>query len=72
MKNRPLVKLVKENLNDPKSFKHVETVYRDNGSYLTVKMTYRAKNAFEGLVFQNVTAESDYETQYISIVSQND
>ena len=70
--NTYLVKLIKENLNDPKSFEHVETVYSDEGTYILVKMTYRANNAFGGLVLQNVTAKVDYETQYISVVSQND
>jgi hypothetical protein len=67
-----LVNLVKENLNDPKSFQHVKTVYWDKGSYLIVKMTYRAKNAFGALILQNVTAKSDYKTDTITITSQND
>lgn len=67
-----LVKLVKENLNDPSSFKHVKTVYWDKGNYLIVKMTYRAKNAFGALILQNVTAKSDYKTDTITIISQND
>jgi len=67
-----LVKLLKENLNDPKSFEHVETTYVDNGDHLIIKMTYRAKNAFGGLVLQNVTAKADYKTDTISIISQND
>lgn len=70
--NIHLVKLVKENLNDPKSFEHVETVYWDKGTYIKIKMTYRANNAFGGLILQNVTAKADYKSQYISIISQND
>lgn len=70
--NSYLVDLVKRNLNDPKSFEHVETTYADKGDYLLVKMTYRAKNAFGGLILQNVTAKSDYKTDTISIISQND
>ena len=70
--NTYLVDLVKENLNDAKSFEHVETKYADKGSFLTVKMTYRAKNAFGGVILQNVTANSDYKTDTIKITSQND
>lgn len=70
--HRYLVNLIKENLNDPKSFDHVETNYWDRGDYLTVKMKYRAKNAFGGLILQNVTAKSDYKTNVISVISQND
>ncbi|KLU66783.1 hypothetical protein DEAC_c14510 [Desulfosporosinus acididurans] len=70
--NRYLVDLLKKNLNDPKSFEHVETKYWDRGDYLIIKMSYRAKNAFGGLILQNVTAKSDYKTDTISIISQND
>lgn len=69
--NRYLVDLVKEHLNDPKSFQHVETSYADKGDHLLIKMIYRAKNGFGGLVLQNVTGKSDYKTQTISIISQN-
>lgn len=67
-----LVDLVKENLNDNKSFKHVKTTYSDKGTYLIVKMTYRASNAFGGIILQNVTAKADYKTNIITIISQND
>lgn len=67
-----LVDLVKENLNDNKSFKHVKTTYSDKGTYLIVKMTYRASNAFGGIILQNVTAKADYTTNQITIISQND
>jgi len=70
--NTYLVDLVKNNLNDAKSFEHVETKYVDKGSFLIVKMTYRAKNAFGGVILQNVTANSDYKTDTIKITSQND
>lgn len=67
-----LVDLLKEHLNDPKSFEHVKTTYTDNGDSLTIFMTYRAKNAFGGLVLQNVTATADYATNTIKIISSND
>jgi len=70
--HRALVDLLKKNLNDAKSFEHVETRYSDKGDHLIIKMTYRAKNGFGGLVLQNVTAKSDYKTNEITITSQND
>ena len=69
--NTYLVDLVKKNLNDPKSFDHEETTYKDMGDHLVVKMTYRAKNAFGALILQNVTAKTDYKTNEIIITSQN-
>ena len=35
---------IKDNLNDPSSFEHVETRYEDKGTYILVSMKYRAKN----------------------------
>ncbi|MFT5871802.1 MAG: hypothetical protein ACI8WT_000723 [Clostridium sp.] len=67
-----LVDLIKKNLNDDKSFKHVETTYKDMGTYLIVKMTYRASNAFGATILQNVTAKADYKTNEITVTSQND
>ena len=67
-----LVGLIKSNLNDDKSFEHVETTYTDKGTYLIVYMTYRAKNGFGAVILQNVTAKADYKTNIITITSQND
>lgn len=47
---RPLVDRVKARLNDPKSFKHVETRYKEEGDYVYINMQYRAKNGFGGVV----------------------
>ena len=66
-----LVKLVKENLNDDSSFKHVKTTYIDKGTYIIVYMEYRAKNGFGAYILQNVTAKADYKTNTIKIISQN-
>lgn len=67
-----LVDLIKSNLNDDKSFKHVKTTYTDKGTYLIVYMTYRAKNGFGAVILQNVTAKADYKTNTITVTSQND
>ena len=67
-----LVGLIKPNLNDDKSFKHVKTTYTDKGTYLIVYMTYRAKNGFGAVILQNVTAKADYKTNTITVTSQND
>jgi len=69
--HKALVDLIKENLNDKKSFEHEKTTYIDKGTYLIVKMTYRAKNGFGGTILQNVTAKADYKTNVISVISQN-
>lgn len=68
---RDLVQLVKDNMNDPDSFKHVETRYSNNeDDSVTIIMKYRGKNGFGGVVTEYVEAKVDYTTNIISIVSQ--
>lgn len=67
-----LVEMIKNNLNDAKSFEHVKTGYTDKGDYLIIKMTYRAKNGFGALILQNITAKADFNTNKITVISQND
>lgn len=64
-----LTSYVKQNLNDPKSFEHVQTTYSDKGSYLVVKMVYRAKNGFGALVLQSITAQVDLAGNPTKILS---
>ncbi len=65
-----LTKLIKEAMNDPNSFEHVETVYVDKGEYLKVKTTYRGKNAFGGVVKNWVWAKVDLKGNVIEIIEQ--
>jgi hypothetical protein len=68
--HRGLVANVKKSMNDPGSFEHVETQYRDNGNdSITVKMTFRGKNAFGGVVKNWVWAKSDLKGNIIEIIS---
>ena len=57
--HRNLVKFVKDNMNDPNSFEHVETRFIDLGdSSIIVTMKYRGKNGFGGVVTESITAET--------------
>lgn len=60
--HRELVRLVRGGLGDPRSFAHVETVYRDFGDSINVAMRYRAANRFGGMeVFEaraNICAQT--------------
>ena len=66
-----LVELVKENMNDPKSFEHVETKYIDNGDSLTIFMKFRGTNAFGGKILNTVTGHADYKANNIKIIEYN-
>jgi len=59
-----LVDYVKRNMNDPKSFEHVQTKYmlNDNKTELELEMKFRGKNAFGAMVLNTVYARADVET----------
>lgn len=66
--NRSLVKLVKENMNDPKSFEHAETKFWDVGeNTIVILMKYRGKNAFGGVVTETIKAESDLNGNIVKV-----
>lgn len=54
--HRALEKAIKETMNDPDSYKHVETKYGDHGDYLTLTTKVRGKNAFGGVITSTVRA----------------
>jgi len=54
-----LTEKIKESLNDPKSYEHIETTYRDMDSFLIINTTFTAKNAFGGTLKKEVIVVSD-------------
>lgn len=50
-------RMIKEAMNDPDSYDHVETKYIDKGSYIRVFLTFRCKNGFGGLVKNTKVAD---------------
>ena len=60
-----LTQYIKNNMNDPKSYDHVETRFGDMGSYVVVVTTFRGKNAFGGVVKQTYRAKVDLEGNII-------
>ena len=57
-------------MNDPDSYKHVDTFYNDHGDYLIVKTTFCGKNAFGGVVTNTISAKVDLDGKIIEIISQ--
>ena len=67
--HRELEKLVKNNLNDPDSYEHIETRYNDNVDHIYVVMKYRAKNGFGGYVVETIAAKASVSGMVTEIVS---
>jgi hypothetical protein len=63
-----LKSFIKDSMNDPGSFKHVETVYWDKGNYLIVQTTFRGKNAFGAYVMNSVRARVDLDGNILEII----
>lgn len=65
--HRNLKRYVKDNMNDPSSFDHIETRYSDKGSYILVQMDFRGKNGFGALVKNRVVAKTDIDGNILSV-----
>lgn len=68
--HRELVKLIKQNMNNPKSFEHVETRYGVTGDYSWIIMVYRGTNAFGAIVTNRIKAKVSLEDCYIISVEE--
>ena len=69
--HRGLEKLIKESMNDPDSYEHVETRFGDQGDHLLVSCKFRGKNAFNATVTNSVTAKVDFNGNVLQIVEQS-
>jgi hypothetical protein len=69
--HRNLTKFIKANMNDPDSYEHVETRYRDNNDHLIVQTTFRGKNAFGGVVINTVIAKVSLDGEVLEIIDQS-
>jgi len=63
-----LERKIKASLNDEDSYKHVETVYIDNDSIITILTRFSAKNAFGGVIKREVMAEINNNCELVTIL----
>ncbi|HDC4837602.1 TPA: hypothetical protein O8U60_002286 [Enterobacter cloacae] len=71
---RPLEKLIKANMNDDSSFKHLSTKYHlilGKDPHAIVKTTFRGTNAFGGVVKETVAARVDVRTGEVVSIIEN-
>lgn len=62
-----LTRAIKDAMNDPGSYEHIETVYWDRGDHLLVKTTFRGKNAFGALIKDTVVAKITFDGEIIEM-----
>ena len=65
-----LTTLIKKSMNDPDSYEHIETRFKDEGDYIFVITKFRGANAFGGKVINTVTAKVDLSGNVIEVISQ--
>lgn len=66
-----LTEMIKNSMNDPDSYEHVETLFGDRGDFLLVQTTFRGKNAFNATIKNSVTAKVDFSGNVLEIVEQS-
>lgn len=66
-----LSRMIKDNCRNPKSYEHIETKFRDDGSSIFVITRYRAENGFGGMSIGTVSARVDFDGNVIEIISQD-
>lgn len=66
-----LTKFIKSNMNDAKSYEHVDTTYIDKVDHLIVTTKFRWNNAFGAKVINTITAKISIGWEIIEIISQN-
>lgn len=67
-----LTKLIKKAMNDPDSYKHIETVFWDMKDPVVVLSTYSGKNAFGGRVKNWVKAKADNDGKIVEIIEEGE
>lgn len=63
-----LEKYIKKYMNDPDSFEHVETKFRDEGVNIFIYTTYRGTNVLGAKVISTISAKVDIEGNILQII----
>lgn len=59
---------IKNNMNDPDSFKHVETRYSDNKTFILVSTKFKGTNTFGGIVTNTMMAKYSIDGDFIEVI----
>jgi hypothetical protein len=58
-------RMIKDSMNDPDSYSHVETKYIDKGTFIRVFCTFRGKNGFGGMVKNTKVADFSLDGNFL-------
>ncbi len=68
--HKNLEKYIKKNMNNPKSYEHVETKYQINDNSITIYTKFRGTNAFNAVVTNEAIATADLEGNLLEVKIQ--
>jgi hypothetical protein len=63
-----LTRIIKENMNNPKSYKHVKTGYFDMGDHIIINTTFRGENAFGGTVTNIAKGKASLDGENVELL----
>lgn len=63
-----LEQIIKDTMNDPDSYKHFETRYKDVGNYLIITTTFGGKNSFGGFVKNTISVKVSFNGNILQII----
>ena len=63
-----LIKIVKDNMNDPSSFKYVSNTKAFMGKDLIIDMVFRGKNGFGAIVEQSIKCRVSYADDSVTVI----
>nr|NQU93701.1 hypothetical protein [Bacteroidota bacterium] len=66
-----LTRYIKNNMNDPDSYEHIETKYWDMVDHLVVLTRFRGENPFGGKVINSIKAKVDLQGSVLEIIDTN-
>ena len=67
LSNIKLTREIKKTMNDPESFDHIETRFKDLGNEIVIHESFRGKNSFGGLVVNKVVATVDIDGNVLTM-----
>ena len=65
--HRNLTRYIKQKMNDPDSYEHIQTTWLDKKNYILVQTECRGKNAFGAKIINVVTAKVDLDGNILQI-----
>ncbi|MDR0228197.1 MAG: hypothetical protein LBI72_03945 [Flavobacteriaceae bacterium] len=65
-----LTQQIKQAMNDPDSYEHIETKFWDVNDHLVIRTVYSGKNAFGGRVKNAIKVKATYDGKILEVIEE--